>query len=254
MNYALVGYGRMGKAVERRARARGHECVAVIEIEDSIDGAGRAGAEVAFEFTLPGSAERNVLALIRAGIPTVCGTTGWRPGPELRRELDGSPAGLVLAPNFSVGMNLFFRLTAEAGRLVGALGLHEPFVTESHHRGKRDVPSGTARRLASLLLEADPRLESVHEGNPSEPLGAEVLQVASSRAGHEPGTHTVGFDGEHELITLRHQARGREGFALGAVLAGEWLGGRRGLHDFGEVLEGMLQDARSANGREGGTR
>jgi 4-hydroxy-tetrahydrodipicolinate reductase len=237
----------MGQAVDEQASRRGHRRKAVID--PSVQGAGflpeigasaLRGVDVAFEFTLPGSAEQNVLALLRAGLPVVCGTTGWRPSESTERAMREAGPGVVLAPNFSVGMNLFYRLVREAARLYGAAGLHQPFVFEAHHRAKKDVPSGTARRLSSILVETDPRLSQVHEGNPEEPLPDDTLHVCSVRAGGEPGSHTVGYDGEHDRITLTHGARSRAGFALGAVLAAEWVTGRSGLHGFDEVLEAML--------------
>ena len=199
-----------------------------------------AGAEVAFEFSRPEVAERNVRCLLGAGVSVVCGTTGWTPGPEIGELARASGVGAVIAPNFCVGMNLFYRLVGEAGKLLGSAGQHEPYVLESHHRAKRDVPSGTARRLAEQLVRSDPRLSGTHEGNPPEPLPSDLLHVASVRVGSEPGTHIVGFDGEHDTIVLRHSARGREGFALGAVMAGEWVRDKSGLHTFEPVIDELL--------------
>ena len=245
MKYVLVGYGRMGREIERQAAARGHERTGVFDSKssDELRRSGRGalrGAEVAFEFSTPSAAEENLLALLGCEVAVVCGTTGWTPGPGLREALDGAAAGVVVAANFSIGMNLFCRVVTQAGRLYGAIGGHDPFVLEAHQRGKRDTPSGTARQLARLLVEADPRLDSIHEGNPSCPLPANVLQVASLRAGSEFGSHTVGFDGEHDRVVLRHDARGRAGFALGAVLTAEWLSGRSGAHDFDEVVDSLM--------------
>jgi 4-hydroxy-tetrahydrodipicolinate reductase len=201
-----------------------------------------AAAEVVFEFSTAAAAEANVLALLRAGLAVVCGTTGWRPGEAVGAAVRESGAGLIIAPNFSVGINLFYRLTRRAAQLFGAAGLYEPFVWESHHRAKRDMPSGTAHRLAEILVEYDPRLERYHAGNADAPLPRNVLHVTSVRAGSEPGTHEVGFDGAHDRITLRHSARSRASFALGAVLAGEWIRGKPGQHDFDEILDDLLQD------------
>jgi 4-hydroxy-tetrahydrodipicolinate reductase len=244
VNYFIVGHGRMGRAIDEQAAARGHRRVGALDSRGARAGrlapAELAGADVAFEFTRPEAAEENVLALIRAGVPTVCGTTGWRPGPRLAEALAGSAAGLVLAANFSPGMALFLKLVDHGARLVAALGQHEPWVAEWHHRGKRDVPSGTARKVAETILAADPRLTSVVEGHPEGRLPAGTLQVVGLRAGAEPGTHEVGFDGEQDVLLLRHAARGRSGFALGAVLAAEWLGRRPGLHGFDEVVDAMI--------------
>jgi len=244
LNYVLVGTGRMGRAVEVEARRRGHAKVAEL---DSSSGdvfsrggslaAAVAGAEVAFEFTAPAAAERNVSALVRAGIPVVCGTTGWTVSDGLRAEIERSETGVVIAPNFSVGVLLFTRLAAQAARLFGSAGQHRPWILESHHTGKKDAPSGTAHRLAEVVMAADPRIHRVQFGNPDGRLAEDALHVVSVRAAGEPGTHTVGFGGEHDRIELTHAARSRAGFALGAVIAAEWLKGRRGMHDFEEVVD-----------------
>ena len=161
-----------------------------------------------------------------------------------------TPKGAVIAPNFSVGVNLFFRITAAAAALLGPAGRHEPYVLEAHHAGKRDVPSGTARQLAQIVVGADPRLESVHEGHPDGLLPRGTLQVVGLRAGHEPGTHVVGFDGAEDTITLTHRARGRGTFAAGAVLAAQWLlaSGRPGIHGFDVVLDDLLTRAGVGDG------
>jgi 4-hydroxy-tetrahydrodipicolinate reductase len=138
-------------------------------------------------------------------------------------------------------VNLFFRIVDAAARTLGRPGLYDPFVQESHHRGKVDAPSGTARRLAAIVIDADPRFDAVLEGHPEGRIPPGTLQVVSTRAGAEPGTHRVGFDGPHDLIALEHRARGREGLALGAVLAAEWLEGRSGMHGFDEVLDAILR-------------
>ena len=247
MNYALIGYGRMGRAIEEQAARRGHRRTLVIDAEEAgrlrrsdLDREALGGAEIAFEFSLPDAAADNVRSLVRAGVGVVCGTTGWRPSDDLRGMIDEAATGVVIAPNFSVGMFLFRRVVRRAARDLGRAGLHRPYVFEAHHVGKRDAPSGTARELARVVLEEDPRIEQVVEGNPAGMLPERSLHVASLRVGHEPGTHTVGFDGEHDRIELTHRASGRSGFALGAVLAAEWLVGKRGMHGFEKVVEALI--------------
>jgi len=248
LNYLLVGFGKMGNAVREAAERRGHTCRLAIDPASDENGIARAltpdaltDVEVAFEFTEPAEAERNVVALLEAGVPAVCGTTGWTPGDRVDAAARSGGVGAVIAPNFSVGMNLFYRVVELTARLLGAAGQHQPYVYEAHHRAKRDVPSGTARKLARIVVDADPRLREIGEGNPEQPMPDHVLHVASIRAGTEPGTHVVGFDGEYDRITLAHGARSRTAFALGAVLAAEWVRGKAGVHGFGEVLRDLLE-------------
>jgi 4-hydroxy-tetrahydrodipicolinate reductase len=229
----------MGAAIERIAAGRGHRRVARIGSGDTLDREALGKAEVAFEFTRPDAAAGNVAALLDAGVAVVCGTTGWKSGGDVDTALERGGGALIVAPNFSPGVQLFFRLVRVAGELLRA-PLYEPYVLESHHRGKRDAPSGTAERVAEILLGSRPELESRVDGNPQGPLAPGALQVASLRVGVEPGMHEVGFDGEYDRLLLRHSARGRDGFAFGAVLAAEWLAGKRGRHDFSAVLDDWL--------------
>lgn len=257
MNYALIGYGKMGRAIDAAAAGLGHRRAVIVDRAVRAKGAARSieraswrGVAVAFEFTEPGSAREHVIAMLRRGIAVVCGTTGWDASdPELRKAARGSKAGAVIAPNFSVGVNLFYAVVREAAQRYLAVGGYDPWLVEWHHRAKRDAPSGTARRLAALVAEGAPRAAAVREGLPDHPLAAGDVHVAAIRAGHEPGTHVVGFDGPFDRVTLSHAARGREGFAGGAVLSAEWLRGRRGLHGFDEVLDDLARRARRSGGR-----
>lgn len=224
MKVAIVGHGRMGVEIAALAASRGHGVVATLDRGDPLDGA--RGAEVAFEFTEPAAAEANVAALLRSGIHVVCGTTGWDPAKAgidaIARE---AGRGAIVAPNFSIGVNLFFEIVAEAARRLSGTGLYDPWLFESHHRFKLDAPSGTAKRLAAIV----------------DGFGGRPTSVAAARAGHEPGRHTVGFEGEHDAIVLTHRARGRAGFAAGAVLAAEWLPGKVGLLGFERVLSDLVK-------------
>jgi 4-hydroxy-tetrahydrodipicolinate reductase len=249
VKFALIGYGKMGKAIDAVARDRGHELVAIVDpagrgrrVRKRLDGRALGGAKVAFEFTKPSTAESNVIRLLEAGVAVVCGTTGWTPGStDLRRAVRRSKAGAIVAPNFSLGMNLFYLAVTEAARTLGKVGIYDAFVLESHHRGKLDAPSGTATRLASIVQEAAPDYSTVQIGCPAEgAVSRGSIHVASVRAGHEPGVHSVGFDGPYDQITLTHRGRGRGGLALGAVVAGEWVVKRRGLHGFDRVLKDFL--------------
>jgi 4-hydroxy-tetrahydrodipicolinate reductase len=241
----------MGREVELQASRRGHRLVRIVDpsapgrwIRRRLAPGEMSGVDVALEFTRGDQAEANVLALLESGTPVVSGTTGWTITPAVRRAARRRGVGAVIAPNLSIGMNLFYGVVREASLRLVASGLYDPFVVEWHHRRKLDAPSGTARVLASLVAAAAPAGGVVHEGHPDRPLAPGAVHVVSVRAGSEPGMHAVGFDGEHDVIELRHRSRGRSGFALGAVLAAEWIVGRRGLHGFDRVLRDLLARSR----------
>jgi 4-hydroxy-tetrahydrodipicolinate reductase len=224
VNVAIVGNGKMGVEIAKAAGARGHVVVATLDRGDALEGA--RGAEVAFEFTDPSAAAGNVATLLRSGLHVVCGTTGWDPakaGVDAIAREAGKAA--IVAPNFSIGVNLFFELVAEAARRLSGTGLYDPWLFESHHRAKLDAPSGTAKKLAGII----------------DGFGGRATSIAAARAGFEPGHHEVGFDGEHDAIVLTHRARGRAGFAAGAVLAAEWAPGKVGCHGFETVLADLVK-------------
>jgi 4-hydroxy-tetrahydrodipicolinate reductase len=241
VRYALVGYGKMGRAIEEAATVRGHACIVVVDRSVKNERAVRAmdvatwrGVNVAFEFTRPDAAKDNVIALLKRGIAVVCGTTGWDASdPAVRRAAVAAKRGCVIAPNFSIGMSLFYAAVEHAAQGYLAVAGYDPWIAEWHHGKKADAPSGTARRLAAIV------------GGVS---GAGV-PVAAVRAGHEPGRHLVGFDGPDDAVTLEHAARGRGGFARGAVLAAEWIRTRRGIHPFEDVVSDLVRSARKRGGR-----
>jgi 4-hydroxy-tetrahydrodipicolinate reductase len=231
----------MGRAIEQAATLRGHACIVVVDrseksdrVQRSMDAASWRGVNVAFEFTRPGAAKDNVIALLRKGVAVVCGTTGWDASdPTVRRAAAAGKRGCVIAANFSIGMNLFYAAVEQAARSYLAVAGYDPWIAEWHHKSKADAPSGTARRIAAILAEA----------------GGRDVPVAAVRAGHEPGRHLVGFDGPDDRVTLEHAARGREGFARGAVVAAEWIRGRRGIHGFEDVVSDLVRSARRRGGR-----
>jgi 4-hydroxy-tetrahydrodipicolinate reductase len=256
MKYALVGYGKMGRTIEAAAAIRQHTCATIVDLTGrgpgfvrTIGEASWRGVAIAFEFTEPDSAKDHVVALLRRGVGVVCGTTGWDASdPTVRRAARSSAAGAVIAPNFSVGMNLFYAAVGDAARRLLAVGGYDPWIAEWHHRAKADAPSGTARRLAAIVADASPKGATVREGLPAALIAPGDVHVAAVRAGHHPGRHLVGFDGPYDAVTLEHVARGREGFAEGAVLAAEWLRGRRGLHGFEDVLDDLVKVRRKKRG------
>jgi 4-hydroxy-tetrahydrodipicolinate reductase len=232
MRLALLGHGAMGRLVEARARDEGHEIGLVVTAHD----AGRTaeeladrlrGHDAAVDFSTARAVARNAEACALAGVPLVEGTTGWQEHAETVRELFAARGGaLVYGANFSVGVAVFYRVVARAAELFAAVEGYEPFIEEAHHSRKRDAPSGTALKLRELL---DERLPGAH------------VSVASTRAGHIPGTHRVGFDSAADQLVLAHTARTREGFAAGALLAARWIQNRAGVFEFTEVMDEILK-------------
>lgn len=251
MKIALLGYGRMGREVEAVARERGHEIVLRMDVGEAGDpenGVASAleAADVAIDFSVGAAVRDHVERAAREGTDVVVGTTGWDEDAEaVRRIVAEAGIGLLYGPNFSLGAHLFFRVAQIAAELAGSLGQHDVHLVETHHRHKRDHPSGTARRLAELLVRALPGKDRWEEG-PASPDRPEVLQVTSIRAGEVAGVHLVGLDGPDDRIELRHEARGRRAFARGALDAAEWLRGRTGYY----TIDDMLDDRFAT--REGG--
>lgn len=243
MKLAIVGYGRMGKEIERAARERGHEITAVLDAADTAgDGLTEerlAGAEVATEFTTGEAALPSIEALARCGVDAVVGTTGWYTELErATRAVEAAGTGLIYAPNFSLGTQMLFRLAELAARLANRLEGYDVYVQEAHHRHKRDHPSGTAAKLADLLVERSSAKRAWRLGTGEGVIDPETLQVTAVRAGEITGIHLVGMDGPDDRLEIRHEAKSRAGFARGAVVAAEWILGRTGVH----TLEDMLAE------------
>jgi len=236
----IVGYGRMGRAVERAAVARGHEVVAITTRAGSRDPGGGEPRrpDLAIDFTLAEAAPRLIRERLERGIPVVSGTTGCedRLG-ELRELADRLGVGFLWAANFALGVQVLFRAAELAARWLGGDEAYAPFVYEEHHAGKRDAPSGTAKRLGSILLERTPRLRRFGPAPAEGGLPSDLLPVAWIRAGTIAGTHVVGWDAGEERLELRHVCRSRDTFARGAVAAAEWLATQRGARTIEEMLE-----------------
>ena len=241
MKLALIGHGRMGRAVEAAAVERHHAVVARLDMGDRIDRKSLAGADVAVDFTLADAVVNNVSAIAGAGVDLVIGTTGWYDRMEdVAATVRDAGVGCLWSPNFSLGVQLFFRLAAAAGDLADALGEYDVHVHETHHRHKVDHPSGTAVRLAELLVGRLRRKRLWKEGPPDGTPAPEILWVSSTRAGEVPGIHEVGLEGPSDSIVMRHTACGREGFARGAVSGAEWVRGRTGFFSMDEMLAQRL--------------
>jgi 4-hydroxy-tetrahydrodipicolinate reductase len=227
MRVLLVGYGKMGRLVAQLAPDYGCEVAGIVDPGSrdhaaSIDDARWTGIDVAIDFTSPEAVVGNVSSLAARRVNIVLGTTGWQKHEaDLRRIVDDAGIGIVAAPNFSTGVVLFEAIVARAAQLFAGQSDFGAYLHESHHAAKKDAPSGTALKLKHTM----------EQSGYSRPI-----DVAATRAGFIPGTHTIGFDGPSESITLTHAARDRGAFARGALNAARWVQGRRGWFSMQDVL------------------
>ncbi|RMG03505.1 MAG: dihydrodipicolinate reductase [Acidobacteria bacterium] len=230
MKIALIGYGAMGKTIEKLAISKGHEISVIISKADtalSIEALSEklSIAEVVIDFSVAEAVRRNVQASLKAAVPIVEGTTGWLAElDDVKKMVIEADGSLVFGANFSVGVNLFYKIVDFASRLFSRFPDYDVFIEERHHSHKRDAPSGTALKLQKIIRSHIDR----------------DFSITSTRAGEIPGTHTVGFDGLADIIELSHSSRSRDGFALGAILACEWIRSRKGFYEFSEIIEEIL--------------
>ncbi|HVX65480.1 MAG TPA: dihydrodipicolinate reductase C-terminal domain-containing protein [Bryobacteraceae bacterium] len=227
MNLAIVGYGKMGRLIEQLAPDYGFTAALKLDEFNNANFEGITpenfrGIDVAVEFSIPAVAIENIERVTALGVPIVVGTTGWAAHMErARKAVERGSTGLVWSPNFSIGMNVFSRLVAEAARLLADQPEYGAWAWEIHHSTKKDAPSGTLLKLVDEMKRAGYK---------------RPIDAGSNRAGSHPGTHEIGFDSAADTITLRHAARSREGFARGALKAAQWIAGRKGFYEFSEVL------------------
>lgn len=230
MKLALIGYGAMGQLVEKLAGDAGDQVGIKLTSNNADQDVDEVAAmlrrhDVTIDFSVGPAVLRNVEACAIAGVPLVEGTTGWKDHESRAKEIVTQHGGaLVYGANFSIGVNVFYRIVADAAKLFAGLNQYEPFIEEQHHSRKRDAPSGTALQLKKVMAEF---------------IKGEI-PIASTRAGGIPGTHRVGFDSAPDQILLMHMARSREGFAAGALLAARWIVGRKGVFEFSEVIDDIL--------------
>jgi 4-hydroxy-tetrahydrodipicolinate reductase len=231
MKIALLGYGRMGQAIEKIALDRGHEIAIRKDMEPLEVDLGLV--DVAIDFSHPNAAFDNIASCLEAGVPVVSGTTGWLDRFEEAKALCVEKKGAFLyASNFSIGVNLFFNLNAYLARMMRSLKDYEVRLEEIHHVHKLDAPSGTAISLAEAILE-----HSEKEGWSLDKDSKEKLIIGVKREGEVPGTHSVRYSSEVDSIEIKHTAHSRTGFALGAVVASEWLLGKKGIFSMSDVLD-----------------
>lgn len=235
MKIALIGYGKMGRMIEKIALDRGHEIVCKIDVDNQSDfgSAEFASADVAIEFTTPKTAVGNIERSFAAGVPVVCGTTGWLEQMDHIKDLcEQTKGALFYASNYSLGVNIFMAVNRYLAKIMNGFKQYDPTINEVHHIHKLDHPSGTAITLAEGIMS---QLERKNAW--TEEADAEGLLITHQREGEVPGIHTITWDSAEDTISMRHEAKGREGLALGAVAAAEWLAGRQGFYTMADMLK-----------------
>lgn len=247
MKIAIIGYGKMGHLIESIAKERGHKIVSIIDAENTDDFSSPdfKSADVAIEFTTPGTAVQNILASFAAQVPVVVGTTGWTDSlPDIKDICDKGDGTLLWTSNFSIGVNLFMAFNRYVAKVMNDFPEYTPSMTEIHHIHKLDHPSGTAITLADELVANVDRIKCWEEPEPGKEQNPHALEIEHVREGEVPGTHIISWDSAVDTITLRHEAKNRVGFALGAVKAAEWLKGKRGFF----TMADMFSDVTKTNG------
>ncbi len=247
MRVAIIGYGNMGREVEKVLLQRGHAVACRIDpAQPAADAPGLTeelarGADMAIEFSHAEAVLSNAAAYARFGLSAVSGTTGWFAKlDELKKALAGSPIGYMYGSNFSVGAHLFFALVAAATELSNTCPEYDILGWEIHHKRKKDSPSGTALSIAKIITAQSARKKKVVTERLDRAPAEDELHFASVRGGEVPGVHTVLLDSTYDTIEMTHSARSRGGFALGAVRAAEWLAGRRGVFEVNDFIKDIL--------------
>ncbi|MBI2681229.1 MAG: dihydrodipicolinate reductase [Candidatus Solibacter usitatus] len=227
MNLAIVGYGKMGRLIEQLAPSYGFTVTLKLDEfnntkYEGVTAENFRGVDAAVDFSIPAAVVENVERLTALGVNLVIGTTGWLEHLDrVKAAVEKHGTGLVWSPNYSIGVNVFFRAAAETARLLANETEYGAWAWEIHHITKKDAPSGTLLKAVDVMKQAG---------------YTRAIDISSNRAGAHPGTHEVGFDSAADTIALRHTARSREGFARGALKAAQWIAGKKGFYEFGEIL------------------
>ncbi len=243
MKIALIGHGKMGKEVEHVAREHGLTVAKIFEIADNAGGAGLTrealkGVDVCIDFSSPAAVLDNIRAVAEAGTNMVVGTTGWHERlEEVRKLVKDKKIGFLYAANFSLGVNIFLQLVRDAAHVFQRYPDYDVAVSEVHHKAKADSPSGTALSLGSVILQSMPRKTELALDAARGPMKPHQLHISSSRVGAVTGRHAVLFDSELDSIELIHTAKSRRGLATGAIVAAEWLKGKKGFYTMRDVIQ-----------------
>lgn len=236
MKIALIGYGKMGKEIERIAIERGHEIVCIIDADNQqdFDSDNFRRADVAIEFTMPTTAYANYIKAFNQGVAVVSGSTGWLDKLEsVKKMCEEENATFFYSSNYSIGVNIFFALNKYLAKIMDRFSQYDVTMNEIHHIHKLDHPSGTAITLANGILES---IERKNDWTEQADASADKLLITHDREGEVPGTHTIEYKSDVDRIVIEHEAFNRRGLALGAVVAAEWLKGKKGFHTMDELM------------------
>ncbi|MBN1327764.1 MAG: 4-hydroxy-tetrahydrodipicolinate reductase [Candidatus Cloacimonetes bacterium] len=243
LKIALIGYGQMGHLVDQLAESQNCRVIARIDphLKTSINKASLLDAEVCIDFSQPDCLLDNIRKIASLKKNIVVGTTGWFEHlPEVQDLVDSNHTALLYGSNFSVGMNIFFQIVAYSSSLISGLPEYDVFGLELHHNKKLDSPSGTAKKLAEIITSQNSRKQKHQFDRVERRIEPEEFHLASIRAGAIPGTHLIGFDSYADTIELKHTARNREGFALGALKAAQWIKDKKGLFCFDQIFPDLI--------------
>lgn len=244
MKIAIVGYGRMGHELEQAAGTRKHEIVTIDPNSKAdfreINEASLKGVDVAIDFSVAEAALENARLYNKLGVNTVMATTGWYDKMEDMKKTV-KDIGFIWSGNFSIGVNVFFRIIDNASKIINNIDAYDILAYEMHHKGKKDSPSGTAKMLADILMKNIERKKRLIVDKLDRQIEEEELHFTSIRGGAIPGTHTILFDSEADTIEIIHRARGRSGFAMGAVMAAEWIKGKKGFYNIDDFMNELIK-------------
>ena len=248
MNIAIIGYGKMGREIERIASGKGINVVSIIDPHDSnakykgINQKSLRDADVCVDFTHPDAVLENIRKAAALGKNVVVGTTGWYGRlDEARKIVEEAGTGLIWSGNFSIGVNIFLKIIADSAKIIDKFDDYDIFVHELHHSQKADSPSGTAAMIGKILMGNIGRKSKIVAGELKRRIEPNELHISSTRAGKIFGTHIVGFDSDADSIELKHTAKGRHGFASGAVMAAEWINGKKGFYDINAMMDDIVK-------------
>ncbi len=244
MNIAIIGYGKMGHEIEKIAKANGINVVSIVDPNDSsanhreINEESMKNVDVCIDFTNPSAVVSNIEKISKFNKNVVVGTTGWYDNiNEIKYIVKKNNIGFIYASNFSIGVNIFLKIIKNAAKIINKIEDYDIYGYELHHNKKIDSPSGTAKTIGDILIKQIDRKDKLLFEKIDRKIEPNELHFASVRAGSIPGTHVVGFDSSADTIELKHEARNREGFAIGAIMAAQWINGKKGFYNINDILK-----------------